>query len=75
MKGITYTLRAFARVVSVFTYCRLRIVGDGPERDTAVSLASELGIAGKVTFLGALILRPFNARWPQLMFSPAQRDR
>lgn len=53
MKGITYTIKSFAKVASLHD-CRLRIVGGGPEGETALSLASELGIADKVTFLGAV---------------------
>src|SRR5207302_2441568 len=53
VKGITYTLRSFAKIAFLHD-CRLRIVGGGLDEETAVSLASELGIANKVTFLGAV---------------------
>lgn len=53
MKGITYTIKAFAKVASVYA-CWLRIVGGGPEEETALRLVSELGIADKVRFLGAV---------------------
>lgn len=53
VKGITYTLRSFAKIAFLHD-CRLRIVGGGPDGQTALSLASELGIADKVTFLGAV---------------------
>jgi glycosyltransferase involved in cell wall biosynthesis len=53
MKGITYTLRAFAKVASSCD-CRLRVIGAGPERDKAIAVAAELGIADRVTFLGAV---------------------
>lgn len=53
VKGITYTLRSFAKIAFLHD-CRLRIIGAGSEEQTAVSLASELGVADKVTFLGAV---------------------
>jgi colanic acid/amylovoran biosynthesis glycosyltransferase len=53
MKGIKYTLRAFADVVSDCD-AFLRVIGGGPEKDEAIALASNLGIEGRVTFLGAV---------------------
>lgn len=53
MKGITYTIKAFAKIATAYDCC-LRIIGGGPEEQTARRLASELGIADRVTFLGAV---------------------
>jgi glycosyltransferase involved in cell wall biosynthesis len=43
-------LRAFSNVSEI---AQLWLVGDGPQLESARSLATELGIADKVTFLGA----------------------
>ena len=53
MKGITYTIKAFARIAAAYD-CFLRIIGAGPEEQIARRLARKLGIAGRVTFLGAV---------------------
>ncbi|SNB46623.1 glycosyltransferase [Geobacter sp. DSM 9736] len=52
-KGHEYLLRAFQQVAES---CKvhLRIVGEGPLRQSLVALADELGIADKVTFVGAV---------------------
>ena len=47
-------LKAFAKVSQQFPEARLRLVGDGPDRRILEQLASELGIASAVTFLGRL---------------------
>ncbi|MBE3576270.1 MAG: glycosyltransferase [Limnochordales bacterium] len=45
-------LRAFARVVAQAPHARLLLAGDGPERPQLESLASELGVSSRVSFLG-----------------------
>jgi L-malate glycosyltransferase len=45
-------LRAAARVTRELPAARFVIVGDGERRDRLVALASELGVAGQVTFSG-----------------------
>jgi glycosyltransferase involved in cell wall biosynthesis len=50
VKRVDLQLRALARLERG----RLAIVGDGPERPGLEALAGELGIAGRVTFTGAL---------------------
>jgi glycosyltransferase involved in cell wall biosynthesis len=47
------TLRAFALVHRLLPAAALRMVGDGPLLDGCRHLASELGVDGAVTFLGA----------------------
>lgn len=47
-KGFTDLIRAFALVAPEFPDWRLRIFGDGPLRDTLISTARDLGVAGRV---------------------------
>lgn len=49
-KGVDVLLRAIALLPDV----RLLIAGEGPERMTLITLADELGVADRVTFLGHL---------------------
>lgn len=51
-KGFDILLRAWAQVVPKFPTARLRIAGDGVERENLAHLARDLGITGSVTFLG-----------------------
>ena len=52
-KGIAVLLRAFAKLASIDPAVRLRVVGDGPERNALQRLRDELGLASHVEFLGA----------------------
>ncbi|GHK04209.1 hypothetical protein SY2F82_60060 [Streptomyces sp. Y2F8-2] len=52
-KGYDILLEALATLVETVPAARLRIVGDGPERTRLTALAERLGLAGRVTFLGA----------------------
>lgn len=45
-------IRVFARV-SEQIGARLLMIGDGPERQSAVDLAGQLGVSGRVAFLGS----------------------
>jgi 1,2-diacylglycerol 3-alpha-glucosyltransferase len=47
-------LQAFAKVYPEHPKLRLVLIGDGPDRESLQALASELGIAERVTFTGAL---------------------
>lgn len=53
-KGFDRALRAFARLVDRHRDARLVFAGDGPQRGGLQALATELGIAGRVDFLGAV---------------------
>lgn len=53
-KGAHVALEAFARLASDSGDAHLRIVGDGPERATLESQAAALGVADRVTFVGAV---------------------
>ncbi len=51
-KGIHVLLRAFAECAKSHPSISLVVVGDGPERSTLENLARELGLGGRVHFLG-----------------------
>jgi glycosyltransferase involved in cell wall biosynthesis len=51
-KGVDVLLRGFARVVGDHPHARLVLAGDGSERAAMEALARELGVAGRVHFLG-----------------------
>lgn len=53
-KGVDVTLRAFASLKRRHPRLRLRIIGDGPERERLVALAAELGVGEAVSFLGSV---------------------
>lgn len=52
-KGIQYAIRALARLSPDLSF-EYRIVGGGPRRDELEALVQNLGLDGKVSFLGAL---------------------
>lgn len=51
-KRMHVVVRAFAQAIGEKDDVSLTIVGDGPERAGLVRLADELGVAGKVNFVG-----------------------
>jgi glycosyltransferase involved in cell wall biosynthesis len=53
-KGVALLLRAFARLHAENSSARLRIIGQGPERENLEQLAASLGISDSVFFLGWL---------------------
>lgn len=52
IKGHALLLRAFARIVEAVPECSLEIFGDGPERETLLRLAQQLGISRRIRFEG-----------------------
>lgn len=52
VKRVEDVIRAFATLDAGIT-ARLLMIGDGPERPRAVEAAHELGVAGRVAFLGS----------------------
>ena len=52
VKRVEDVVRVFERV-SARIGARLLMVGDGPDRPAAVALAAELGLTGRVSFLGS----------------------
>jgi glycosyltransferase involved in cell wall biosynthesis len=53
-KGFELSLRAFAHFQSRFPTAEYWIIGDGPEKKRLRKLAQRLGVAGTVTFWGAI---------------------
>lgn len=54
-KGILYSLRAFAKICSIYPDSDFVVIGEGPQRTEAERLSQELEIANKVHFLGSLL--------------------
>lgn len=52
-KGVDVLLRAFARITETHPHINLLQVGTGPLTQSLMTLATELGIDGRVQFLGA----------------------
>jgi phosphatidyl-myo-inositol alpha-mannosyltransferase len=53
-KGVLLLIEAYARVRQTHPDARLVVCGDGEQRAAAQALAARLGVAGGVTFTGAL---------------------
>lgn len=53
-KGVDVLVRAVAVAAVDDPWLRLDVIGDGPLRASLVDLAAELGVAGRVTFHGAM---------------------
>jgi len=51
-KGIEYLIKAFSKVISKYNSYTLRIVGDGPIKNSLLSLTKSLGLKSKVIFAG-----------------------
>lgn len=51
-KGVHVLLRALAELMARAPHVRAVIVGDGPERAELEALAAQLGLSGRVSFLG-----------------------
>ena len=63
-KGVSYLLRAFARLIKEMPNEKLSVVGDGTEKQALIKLSQSLGLGGNVTFRGAVeteeLARLFN---------------
>lgn len=62
-KGLDLLFRACVKLVGRWT---IAVVGTGPAQEELESLAERLGIAGRVTWLGALPRRRVDEIWPRL---------
>lgn len=60
-KGVDVSIRAFAAARERLGPAELWVAGDGPERPALESLATRLGVGGKVRFLGALNYADYQA--------------
>jgi N-acetyl-alpha-D-glucosaminyl L-malate synthase BshA len=54
VKRVTDVVRVFHRVVQEMDGVRLVMVGEGPERMSAVGVAKQLNVLDKITFIGSL---------------------
>lgn len=62
-KGLDLLFRACVKLIGRWT---LTVVGTGPAQEELEGLAERLGIAGRVTWLGALPRQRVNEVWPRL---------
>ena len=53
-KGTRYAIDALATILGAHPTARLAIVGDGPERSALEAQAVSLGVASRITFVGAV---------------------
>lgn len=53
-KGTAQLIEAFAQLRGAGTDCRLRIVGDGPERPALEALAIRLGVSARIAWAGVV---------------------
>lgn len=52
--GLDLVVRAIAQLADEFPALRLRLIGDGPDRDDVLALACRLGVAERIEYLGVL---------------------
>lgn len=62
-KGLDLLFRAAVKLIGRWT---ITVVGTGPAQEELETLAERLGIAGRVTWLGALPRRAVDEVWPRL---------
>ena len=74
VKRVTDVVRVFKRVLDKNVNARLIMVGDGPERMSAVGVAKQLGITDRITYLG--IYEHIEAILPcaDLIFQPSEHE-
>lgn len=70
-KGATILIKAFHKVLAVFPFAQLDIIGDGPELTKLMQLAKRLNITEKITFRGFLSFEKaeniLNKTWIQVI--------
>lgn len=54
IKAFNLVLKAFAKISENYEKIILKIIGDGPQRDTLRKIAYDLGIEKKIKFLGSI---------------------
>jgi N-acetyl-alpha-D-glucosaminyl L-malate synthase BshA len=73
VKRVTDVVRVFKRVLE-HTNARLIMVGEGPERMTAVGTAKQLGITDKITYLGNYENIETILPCADLIFQPSEHE-
>jgi len=75
-KGAQYAIRALPRVLAQVPDAKLLLAGDGPYRPALESLARSLGVAERVTFLGAVSQREKVAalKRAQIAVAPSPKE-
>jgi len=54
LKGVDILMQAFSRIMMQYPDIRLKIAGDGKEKENLIRLGDNLGIAGNIDFLGVV---------------------
>lgn len=73
VKRVTDVVRVFNRVLEQVN-ARLVMVGDGPERLSAVGVAKQLGITDKITYLGTTSAIEEIISCADLIFQPSEHE-
>ena len=73
VKRVTDVVRVFSRVLERIN-ARLVMVGDGPERLSAVGVAKQLGISDKVTYVGTISAIEELICCADLIFQPSEHE-
>ena len=73
VKRVTDVVRAFNKVIQTVN-ARLVMVGDGPERLSAVGVAKQLGISDKITYLGTHDNIETIIPCADLIFQPSEHE-
>ncbi|MFP6583412.1 MAG: N-acetyl-alpha-D-glucosaminyl L-malate synthase BshA [Candidatus Hydrogenedentota bacterium] len=73
VKRVTDVVRVFNKVIQKIN-ARLVMVGDGPERLSAVGVAKQLGITDKITYLGTQGAIEEIIPCADLMFQPSEHE-
>lgn len=73
VKRVTDVVRAFKKIIEKVN-CRLIMVGDGPERLSAVGVAKQLGISDKIKYLGNYQNIDRVLSCADLIFQPSEHE-
>lgn len=56
IKGVEYLIEAFSRIAPSFPDFKLKIIGEGPEKENLENMVKDFGMSDRVEFLGKLSL-------------------
>jgi len=73
-KGHATLIDAFAHVVRTRPSLRLRLLGDGPERETLIARAARLGISSRVELMGEVADPADWMAGAELLIQPSYRE-